>query len=338
MSGSQNRARVATAFPIGKVVQLRSGLGCDGRSRVGTISAHQGTTVMVKFLNDFAEPQSCDPNDLEEPSAAYIKEPPMNALGDLIEELRLRFLELHRTRFQFEADEEEILNTFNQAVSSFNRMAAANESGVEYGTYNFLSTKAPGEVVDHSGKRVGRASSADDDSSRSGAPTSLEATNKSTEYPLQGGHSIRQLFATAIDKLGHCVDVLSNIVERFDFDALDGGVCRAPSAAASGLANTNRRCSKRKAATATQSDTKREVSLVSAPSKKTRPSNNDSWIGLTVELTNPDDAHFAEEATIMRDCGVWYELALTNAKAGMGERRRIKRKPRNFVVLDLKSP
>ena len=129
MAENNYQSRVAAAFPIGKMVQLKSSLGCVGRGRVGNIFSHQGSTVMVKFLNDFAEPQSCDPNDLEEPTAAYIKETPMNALGDLIEELRLRFLELHRTRYQFETDEEEILATFNRAVSSFNRMATADQSG-----------------------------------------------------------------------------------------------------------------------------------------------------------------------------------------------------------------
>ena len=213
--------RVRSVYAVGRLVQLKAGLGRVGRARVGNVTGHQGATVVVKFISDPTRSLSCDPSDLEDPHPAFLEENPMNVLSDTIEELRVRFLELHSTRFQVEADEEEVLALYNRSATAYNKLVRKNSSDVEYDTYRLISPDAPVEVVGRCEERLGRLSAAKDDNSKPIAEGS-DAGLVAGDCALGGSRSAREVLSEAVAKLTRCTNVLSNLVDRFD---LDGEEC-----------------------------------------------------------------------------------------------------------------
>ena len=343
MADKNNPSQIAAAFPIGKLVQLKSGLGREGRARVGHITAHQGCTVMVKFLKDFAIPESCDPADLEEPLPIYLEETPMNVLSDIIDDLRLRFLELHETRYQVEADEDEVLALYNRAAKAYNRLSVNDTSGMEYGRYHCISTRAPSEVVAHSDERVGRTSAKGDRNRESeGATSDGEDVNLSSRRMRSAG----ELLTGALDKLAHCVDVVGNLIDRLAPASMDvkGDLSRK-----TGISTHVRRIRRKReqedgaevergSKDQSKSGSAATVSSGGKGSKKRKKDSECDWIGKLVRLSNPADFHYRRQGIVTRSCGVWFEIRLTNAGAVMGDRAPIKRKPCNFTLAVGASP
>ena len=62
-----------------------------GRARVGRVTGHQGSTILLKFISDVTWAVSCVLGDLEELCPVYLEESPLNVLSDTIDELRTRF-------------------------------------------------------------------------------------------------------------------------------------------------------------------------------------------------------------------------------------------------------
>ena len=111
------------------------------------------------------------------------------------------------------------MTLFNRSVATFNRLSSNDSTGEEHGTFNFISTGAPDAVVDHSNERVGRDSALESESESSfEGPSDAEREVLSS----QKIRSARELLVTALDKLSHCVDVLTNIVDRLNPEWMEG--------------------------------------------------------------------------------------------------------------------
>ena len=116
MSNCGDFSRMRAAYPIGKMVQLAADLGRIGRNRVGKVTGHHYSKVLVNFITEPERAIPCQPFDLEDASPGYLTETSMNVLSDTLDDIRVQYLEQRNSRHQVENDEEEMRALYNRTA------------------------------------------------------------------------------------------------------------------------------------------------------------------------------------------------------------------------------